>query len=376
MKSSNLLYKQFDCDAILCPAGTFHPNGAASLFAGCRPCPIKRGEGELLVKILGRTTCEGTEFVHGDLNGDGILSEREVLRLLYTYTVGRNWGAQFEGWADPTVNRCDLNGVICVEDSVTKIDLTDAALCSNGDRRAGPSNECRGIPAEISHLSNLEILLLNRRIFLRGTLPTEIGQLRKMKYLDISTCPLMTGTLPTEIGLLTNLRYLNLGLCGFNGTVPEELYQLSNIEKVHLSMNAFTGTLSSSIGKMVRMKEIMVSRTGISGSIPSEMGQLTSIENLEMYGNRLSGVIPNTLGYCTNLKRIGMFLQPQNDLPLTTCDIVFVYTLTNMSALFPLRSFQQRIDWNNPRNVNKDPVTPDITHKDESPYRDNPIWLW
>jgi hypothetical protein len=300
-----LLYRQFGCDAILCPAGTFHLNGAASLFAGCRPCPIKRGEGELLVKILGRTTCEGTEFVHGDLNGDGILSEREVLRLLYTYTIGRNWGAQFETWADPAVHRCDLNGVICVEDSVAKIDLTDAAMCSNGDRRSGSLSECRGIPAEISELSNLEILLLNRRQFLRGTLPTEIGELTKMKYLDMSSCPLLTGTLPTEIGFLTNLRYLNVAGCRFNGTVPEELFELTNLEKLHLSMNAFAGTLSSSIGNLARVKEVMFSRTSMSGKIPSEIGQLTAIENLEMYGNRYSGVIPDTLGYCTNLKRIG-----------------------------------------------------------------------
>jgi hypothetical protein len=307
VKSTNLLYRQFDCDAVLCPAGTFHPNGAASLFAGCRPCPIKRGDDERSVKVLGRTTCEGTNFVHGDLNGDGILSEREVLRLWYVYTIGRNWGAQFDSWADPSVETCDLNGLLCVENSVAKIDLTDAAMCTNGDRRSGPISECKGIPAEISHLSNLEILMMNRRQFLRGTLPTEIGKLTRMKYLDISSCPQMTGTLPTELGQLTNLRYLNVGGCRFNGTIPEELFQLTNMEKLHLSMNAFTGTLSSSIGKMKKVKELMFSRTYVAGTIPPQIGELTAIENLEMYGNRYSGVIPDTLGNCTNLKRIGEF---------------------------------------------------------------------
>lgn len=304
-ESSNLLYRQFGCDAVLCPAGTFHPNGAASLFAGCRPCAIRRGDDDRLVKILGRTTCEGTEFVHGDLNGDGIVSEREVLRLLYTYTIGRNWGAQFESWADLGVHQCDLNGVICVEDSVAKIDLTDAAMCTSDDRRSGAVSECKGIPAEISHLPNLEILMMNRRQFLRGTLPTEIGELKKMKFLDISSCPLLTGTIPSELGLLTNLRYLNVGGCRFNGTIPEELFRLTDMEKLHLSMNAFTGTLSSSIGKMIKVKEIMLSRTFISGTIPPEIGKLSAMENLEMYGNRYNGVIPDSLGNCTNLKRIG-----------------------------------------------------------------------
>jgi hypothetical protein len=32
--------------------------------------------------VLGHTTCDGTSFIHGDLNGDGVLSQGEVLRLL------------------------------------------------------------------------------------------------------------------------------------------------------------------------------------------------------------------------------------------------------------------------------------------------------
>jgi hypothetical protein len=204
--SSNLLYRQFGCDAILCPAGTFHPNGAASLDSGCRPCVTSPAENMTLARVLGRTSCEGTNFIHGDLNGDGVLSEREVLRLLYTYTIGKNWGSQFESWADPAFNMCDLAGVTCVEDHVAKIDLTDALLCSNGERKAGPASECVGIPAEIAHLSHLEILMMNRRQFLRGTLPSEFGQLTAMKYLDASSCPLLSGPLPSELGNLSNLR--------------------------------------------------------------------------------------------------------------------------------------------------------------------------
>lgn len=191
--SPNILYRQFGCDAVLCPAGTFHPNGAASLFSGCKPCPVRPDDDPKMSKILGRTTCESTTFHHGDLNGDGVVSEREVLRLLYTYTIGRNWGAQFENWADTTVDKCDLNGVTCIEDSVAKLDLTDAALCSNGERKSGIIQECKGIPAEMSLLSNLEVLVMSRRQFLRGSLPTEIGKLGKLRFLDLSNCPYLTG---------------------------------------------------------------------------------------------------------------------------------------------------------------------------------------
>lgn len=206
--SSDLLYKQFGCDAILCPSGTFHPNGAASLYSGCRPCPVSSTDDPILAQALGRTVCEGTLFVHGDSNGDGVLSEREVLRLLYTYTGGRTWGLQFESWADPSFDKCQLAGITCVEDYVAKIDLTDALLCSNGNRKAGPAEECIGIPAEIALLSKLEILMMNRRQFLRGTLPTEIGLLTSMKYFDVSNSPLLSGPMPSELGNLFNLRYV------------------------------------------------------------------------------------------------------------------------------------------------------------------------
>lgn len=311
--SVHLLYRQFGCDAVLCPPGTFHPYGAATLHAGCRPCQDVTtsddgNNNRSLRKVLGRTKCDGIEFVHGDLNGDGILSPREILRLLYVYTAGQNWGAQFMNWADPKIAECDLNGVVCLHGrKVAKIDLTDAAFCTNGERKAGVASDCHGLPSELALLTDLEVLSLNRRQFLRGTIPTEFGQFRKLKYLDISLCPSMTGTLPTELGELTNMKFLNLSGCRFNGTVPEELFRLTNLEKLHLSMNTLTGTLSPDLGNLRKLKELMFSRTQVSGSIPEEIGDLTSIENLEMYGNQFTGTIPSSLGNCTNLKRVGTY---------------------------------------------------------------------
>ena len=311
--STNLLFRQFGCDAILCPAGTFHPNGAASLYSGCRPCPIQTGDDPSSTRILGRINCGNdndndnstrTRFVHGDLNGDGELSEREVLRLLYTYTGGQNWGTQFENWADTSVDKCDLNGVGCIDGRLVKLDLTDATFCATADRKAA---QCKGIPSELSKLTDLEIFIINRRNFLRGTLPTEIGELSNLKYFDISSCPMMTGTLPTEMGQLTNLIYLNVGGCRFNGTIPDELFQLEKLEKLHLSMNRFTGTIPSSMEKMKSLKELLLSRTFVNGSIPEGFGELGALENLEMYGNQLVGPIPESIGGCTSLKRLDLF---------------------------------------------------------------------
>jgi len=306
--SQNLLFRQFGCDAILCPPGTFHPFGAATMESGCRPCPASDEDEDHnppLNRILGRLECPSVEFVHGDLDGDGHLSQMEILRLLWTNTIGNNWGAQFMKWADPRSDPCELNGITCVNGNIAKIDLTDAAMCSNGDRKQGPVKDCHGLPSELSLLTHLEILTMNRRQFLHGTLPSEFGHLTKLKYLDIGACPNMVGTIPSELGRLANMKILNLAGCRFTGSTPEEFWEMTNMEKLHMSMNLITGTLSTKIGKLSNMKELMWSRSQLSGPIPEEIGQVAALENLELYGNQFTGTIPSSVGNCSNLKRIG-----------------------------------------------------------------------
>jgi hypothetical protein len=174
-----MLYREFGCDAVLCGPGTFHPYGHATLHAACRPCPTTTEE-EMEVppvsRRLGRTSCDArVDHIHGDLNADGILSPREILRLLYVDTLGRFWGAAYQQWADMSYNECELTGISCVNDEIYKIDLTGANMCSNGDRQPGPIAYCKGLPAELGQLSSLEVLHLSRRQFLRGSIPTEFG---------------------------------------------------------------------------------------------------------------------------------------------------------------------------------------------------------
>ena len=150
--SMNMLYRDFGCDAVLCRPGTFNNHGHATLHSSCRPCP-STDEGELedppVSKILGRTTCDDFQIVHGDLNGDGILSPREILRMIFVDTLGRFWGQSFQPWADVKVSECDLLGITCVNGKIARIDLTSAEMCSNGDRRPGPIAYCKGLPTEI-----------------------------------------------------------------------------------------------------------------------------------------------------------------------------------------------------------------------------------
>lgn len=302
----SMLYQEFGCDAVLCRPGTFNVHGHATLHSACRQCPItKAGEAKdpPESKILGRTRCEGTDYIHGDLNGDGILSAREILRMLYIDTLGRFWGMEFHTWAEMSVNECDLEGISCVSGEVVKIDLTNANMCSDGNRRPGPIRYCKGIPAEIGELSSLEILILNRRQFLRGSLPTELGKLSKLRLLDLSSCVSLTGTLPTELGLLTSLKTLKIVHTRLQGSIPSELFRLSSLEAIHLTNNQLIGTIPPTM--MVDLKELMIARNQLTGSIPTEIGLLVKMENLEAYHNLLTGQIPDTIGQCALLKRIG-----------------------------------------------------------------------
>eukprot|EP00957_Ditylum_brightwellii_P177023 13485965-Ditylum_brightwellii.AAC.1 len=103
------LLSGFGCDAILCPLGTFHPDGVATNLGGCRPCPVdiqidEDGfETSNASPYLGTTKCATADF-HGD-----------------------HWGHAFRDWMDMTVPSCSLPGVECRNGvDVTSINLKDA----------------------------------------------------------------------------------------------------------------------------------------------------------------------------------------------------------------------------------------------------------
>ena len=301
-----MLYREFGCDAVLCRPGTFHTHGHATLHSACRRCPsLTKDKDNYLSTVLGRTSCDGIELVNGDVNGDGILSPREILRLIYVDNLGRFWGSSFQSWADTHVSECDLPGITCVNEHVARIDLSNAAMCSTGDGRPGPIPYCRGLPTEIGELSALEVLQLKSQQFLRGSIPTEIGKLGQLRLLDISSCPSISSTLPTEFGKLTKLKRLILSHSRFMGTIPSEVMSLPGLEKLHLTNNMFYGTLPT-FGKMTNLKEFMIARNRFTGTIPTEIGYMSRLENFEAYHNYFSGRLPKQM-VLPNLKRIGEF---------------------------------------------------------------------
>mmetsp|Transcript_14997 Transcript_14997/g.22892 ORF Transcript_14997/g.22892 Transcript_14997/m.22892 type:complete len:1029 (-) Transcript_14997:62-3148(-) len=294
----------YSCNAILCPAGTFHIDGAANSQGACRSCPTSK---DSTSKLLGQTNCDAEKFLIGDMDGDGRQSPREMLVLFYMQNSGLTWGEKFSSWINTAVTNCELPGITCVGFEIAKIDLSDAQICTDQNGKQVPPDQCRGIPSELALLSNLEVIALPRRQFLRGSIPTEIGTLSKLRYLDLSHCPAMTGSIPSEIGILTHMKVLNLANSRFTGTIPSDLFHLTQLEKLHLSANRFTGTIPQQVGNAKSLREFMISRLLLKGTIPTSIGKLTLMENFELYGSSIEGTIPKEIGRCSNLKRLDAF---------------------------------------------------------------------
>jgi hypothetical protein len=351
--SMNMLYRENGCDAVLCRPGTFNINGHATLHSTCAHCFDPNGTDDATLhdlddykskRVLGRISCRNATFVYGDLNGDGILSPREILRMLYVDTLGRFWGRAFQTWADMSVETCNLAGITCnVDGEVTRLDMSNAEMCSNGEKKAGPKQYCKGIPAEVGQLTALEVIQLQKQPFLRGTIPIEIVHLTSLRILDVSKSSLISGTIPSEIGGLTNLRKLLLNQCRLMGTIPRSIGRLSSLERLHLSNNILVGTLPKQIGNLKNLKELMVSRNLLTGTIPSQIGRMVKLENFEAYLNNFGGKIPAELALPT-IKRIGKFVV----WPIYVGSFLFELLLSNLCALN--RCVRESVYWYHPSN--------------------------
>ncbi len=277
-------------------------------MSGCIKCPAcSSGATFLACNYIGQTQCidesnnNDVKAIRGDMNADGVLSQREFLRLFYVLTGGTSWGEQYSNWRDMTVDACTLTGINCKVGRVTKIDLRGATLCV--------SDVCEGIPSEISALGrSLEVLDLSKSFSQSAIveIPPSIGMLSRLKILDLSH-NLIRG-IPNEIGNISTLGMLNLFKCRIHGPIPSAIWKLENLEKLNLNENLFMGqTFPSEIGRLTNLKELLISGSQLEGTIPPELGNLSNLKNLEFYSNSIVGTIPSTFENFTQLRRLDIF---------------------------------------------------------------------
>ena len=294
----------FACtDLVACPAGTFHPDGFANNQSGCIKCHGCDVNPTASCGYIGQKDCvdESTKFIRGDMDGDGLLSQREFLRLFYYLTDGNSWGNTYADWTNMNIHECSLSGVNCKGENVTKIDLRGATLCTN-------HKKCEAIPLEIKEVEHsLEVLDLSSTFseLVHIDIPSSIGMLSKLKILDLSNNNV--GYIPEAIGNLSSLRILNLSNCDYEGILIPALWKLDRLERLNLNDNTFSQPIPPGIGRLTNLQELTLSNSHLHGTIPSEIGLLTKLKNLEFYSNALTGTIPSSFENLTYLRRLDLY---------------------------------------------------------------------
>lgn len=274
---------QFQCDAILCPAGTFNTYGRKNARAtSCLTCSSGNSE------FLGSFSCLSQVEQQED-------SERGILVKVYKQMNGDNW-LDSTNWMDDEASICTWFGIKCVSDdnpSVASINLANNRLLNN-------------LVTEIFKLPNLQTLNLNKndiQVSLIG-----IQNATNLEYLDLSETNLLS---LSGISAASQLRVLRAD--GNNITLfPDEVANLVNLEALSLSDNPFPQMIVPDFQSLPNLKYLGLQNSGMMGLIPDWVGSLTNLEYLNLGQNGLMGTLPTTLLQLTNLKYLDLSDQKSN----------------------------------------------------------------
>ncbi|CAB9517668.1 LRR receptor-like serine threonine-protein kinase [Seminavis robusta] len=324
----------FQCDAILCPPGTYSSRGRQQDSSSpCSNCPSGTQ-----AEFYGSFTCLGERDQFS-------ISERTILEDFFKETTGDNW-KESAGWLNSDQSICNWDGITCVDgqESVLSILLAGNGLVGS-------------VPQEVFLLPNLEKIDLSQNsvnVSFHG-----VDQARKLEYLQLdgSNIQSLAGLeAATNLKLLhlannkfpgvdfafvvtsltslesldasgndvrvlpslgghTSLSYLACANCGLTGTVPAWLTTLTNLRYIHFEGNLFSGGLPVDMSSLSNLKlldfadQVSAGGPGLRGSLPDFAG-MTNLQDLHLQFNNFTGSIPTT------------FLQDVNVEGTVTVDLV------------------------------------------------------
>ena len=260
---------QYQCDAILCPKGTWNEFGRRTDSGSpCKECTSRT------IDIMGSKVC----------SEDDVNDELAILKELYFATGGdRSWkndtnwlsGADACGWLGIS---CDANG------NVQTIDLRNNGLAGTP-------------PKSIFKLSYLrELYLANNEIDFSFE---DIGLASRLRILHLSETNLDS---LNGIGDAKGLLELHATDNDLTGTLPNEMFGLSNLKEVYLNFNRFTGRIPTDVARMTSLEKLYLFHNRLDGQIPAAIGSLLGIKDLVLSGNAFTGTLPNELNDLTNLE--------------------------------------------------------------------------
>ena len=308
----------------------------ATVDSDGRVTAINSGQTKITAALA---TASGSATVLVDDPDNSLISDRQILEILFKATGGDGWNnrhgwltdAPISAWHGVKTNaNGDVIALLLYENNLRGIIPASLGRLPNLQELILSGNELTGpIPPELGNLSNLKILdlytnqltggippelghlpQLETLIFsgnpLAGSIPSELGNLTRLKAMDIGDCSL-TGTIPLELGRLSQLEELNLASNSLTGAIPPELSNLSRLKYLQLTFNSLTGSIPPELGNLTQLEEFLVFNNELTGSIPPELGNLSQLEELNLEKNQLSGIIPPEFGNLTQLKLLWLF---------------------------------------------------------------------
>lgn len=184
------------------------------------------------------------------------------------------------------------------------------------------------LPASLSDLTYLEVLVLPNNPGINGSIPESWASFRMLRVLDLRQDSL-DGTLPDWIPQLPSLRALNLSSNYFRDGIPDSYYTMSNISSLSLQANFLGGTLSGNVAGLTNCSLLELAVNQFTGTLPAEIGQMPSLQYLRLSFNEFHGTIPASMGNISTLLELYLssnFLEKSIPLELGN--------LTNLEALY------------------------------------------
>jgi Leucine-rich repeat (LRR) protein len=261
---------EFQCDAILCPIGTYNNLGRKTDgISTCNSCPEN--------SLLGATFC-------GDQGTTDETAEINILLDLFSQTGGPSWKIK-TGW-DNTTDLCkNWHGIEC--DGAGQVSVINLA-----------HNNLKGtVPTSIYNLKSLrEVMLSGNPVeFSFEGIGTAVNLINL--YLDDTKLSSVDG-----IGDAVGLQIVNLADNNLEGEIPFDLYLLKSLKMLDLGFNFFSGRLNNAIGAMSSLESLRLYHNQFTGRIPAAFGDLTNLQELNLAENNFAGTIPPELNDLTNLR--------------------------------------------------------------------------